>query len=323
MSLVPHLSAIFLTVAIMSAETDAPTLVKDVTLPVFYQGKKSGEIVVKAGAKVTVIERNNLQAHVTYGPADGWISTSHFLATATSTPEPSAVAIPKQTIQLDRLEAAAIIASAAGASQSFTFNGLEWALEYSETPTSSTRPPDEITFTARPPREPSLSSPPPVDSSRPVSTEIKLRNWLSKANDTDEKYERAMADYRSKSYTLTLTQEGWEKFTNYLLLARDWREKSIAQSLPHGVEKPLGEVGKIKLVFQTPSTVLMDGKKIEIDDLLRVAQSVKVMNATYLTNAQITVAEVKKWKVEENKDPSDEKDAKKQKTDLVEKALSN
>ena len=86
----------FLSANATSYSSDAPTLNQDIKLPLMMNGKRVGEVCIKAGTQVTVSERRGGSALVKRGDAVGWVSTGVFVG---EEPKPPAIlGSDKQTV---------------------------------------------------------------------------------------------------------------------------------------------------------------------------------------------------------------------------------
>jgi hypothetical protein len=267
---------IVLSVAMSALAEDSPTLNQDIKLPLTINGKKVGEVGIKAGTKVAVIQRKDGMAQIKSGSGEGWVKTVVFVG---EEPTPTPAPTPTSTPELKRIsgaEASAAKKVADDLSETFYFDGLTWKLEYTAEAEFADRPPNQITFSGQ---EPTKPDPPGIDPAGPASTEIKRRKWLSTVGAA---YQSKMMDFNSKNYTLSFNQADWVTLASLLKTAKEWREKSAAASLPEGIDKPLGTVGDKEFTFVTPSTLKMGGRVVSIDDLLKVVESVSQMNSAYV-----------------------------------------
>jgi len=70
---------IVLSVAMSALAEDSPTLNQDIKLPLTINGKKVGEVGIKAGTKVAVIRRKDGMAQIKSGSGEGWVKTAVFI----------------------------------------------------------------------------------------------------------------------------------------------------------------------------------------------------------------------------------------------------
>ncbi len=81
---------------------DRPIINQDIRLPLVIDGKKVGEVAIKAGTPVTVSERKGGKAFVKNGTAEGWVNTTVFVGeepTPTPTPTPTPASTPEPTLK--------------------------------------------------------------------------------------------------------------------------------------------------------------------------------------------------------------------------------